>query len=204
MYDGTSQMCVVYKDVVQNTNDYLRYFVSSEVPSRLSTNTHDIGECDRSEGLRLRWSLSWCNRSVVSHVNRRFHNLQFINFYIDWFVSSRRQSNEIEEDENLTAQALASTPASCLPGTTIWWSTSQTSNGITALWRWSNSWRHLWEIKLLFCIYMGFGVWVKKVNWFSSNYENIVRMKAQFPAFITSALKKMCRQLYTLTTKPLK
>ena len=26
--------------------------LSSEVPSRLSTNTHDIGECDRSEGLR--------------------------------------------------------------------------------------------------------------------------------------------------------
>ena len=40
----------------------------------------------------------------MSHVNRRFLKLQFINLYMDLFVSSRRQSNRIEEVENVSAQ----------------------------------------------------------------------------------------------------
>jgi len=68
-------------------------FFSFEVPSRLSTNNFVLGERDRSEGLRWRQSPSWCIRSVVSHVNRRFHKSQFVNLYIDWFVSSRKLSN---------------------------------------------------------------------------------------------------------------
>ena len=46
------KMCVVYKDVVQNTYGYLHYFLSSEDPSQLPTNTLDMAERDRSEGLR--------------------------------------------------------------------------------------------------------------------------------------------------------
>jgi hypothetical protein len=180
MYDATIQMWVVYKDVVQNTKDYLQYFFSSEVPSRLSTNTLDIGECDRSEGLRWWQSASWCSRSVVSHLSRMFNDLQFI---IDWFVSSRRQTNGIEEGENVTAQVLASTPAACLPETTTWWSTRHKSKGSTGLWRRNNSWRHLREMKLLLCIYMAFGAWVKHVNCFSSNHENIRGMEVQFSHF---------------------
>ena len=158
-------------------------FLSSEVPCRLSTNTFGIGERDRSEGLRWRQSPSWCSRSVVSHVNRRFRNWQFINLYVDLFVSSRWQTNGTEERENLAAQTSTSTPAACLQESTTWWNARQKSNRITALWRWDNSWRHPWEMKLLSCVYMGFGAWVKNVNCFSSNHKNILMMNAQFRRF---------------------
>jgi hypothetical protein len=42
------KMCVVYKDVVQNTNGYLHCFLISEESSRLSTNTLVIDERDLS------------------------------------------------------------------------------------------------------------------------------------------------------------
>ena len=135
------------------------------------------------EGLRWRQSASWCSRGVVSHLSRMFQNLRFINLYIDWFVSSRRETNGIEEGENVTAQTLASTPADCFPGTTTWWSTRQRSKGNTGLWRRNKALRHLREIKLLLCIYMGYGAWVKHVNCFSSNHENIRGMEVQFPNF---------------------
>jgi len=103
-------------------------------------------------------------------------------------VSLRKQTNGIEEGENVTVQNSASTPAACLPETNTWWSTRQKPNGNTALWRWNSSWRHPLEIKLLLCIYMGFGAWVKTVNWFSSNHENIEGKEVQFLALLTSAL----------------
>ena len=75
---------VVYMAVVQKKHVQLfTVLFSSEVPSRLSTNTLVIGERDRSEGLRWRQSPSWCSRSVVSHMSGGFHNLQFINLYKD-------------------------------------------------------------------------------------------------------------------------
>ena len=156
-----------------NTLHWSALFLSSEVRRRLSKNTFFIGERDLSEVMWWRQSPSSYSRSVVSHVNRGFHKLQFMNLYIDLFVSSGRHTNGNEEGENVTAQTLVSTPAACLQESTTWWISRQKSNRITALWRWNNSWRHPWEMKLLSCIYMGFGAWVKNINCFSSYHENI-------------------------------
>ena len=152
--------------MVQNTNGYLNYVFSREIPNRLSTNTFGIGERDRSEGLRWRQSPSWCSRRVVSHVNRRFLKMQFIKLYIDLFVSSGWLSNRIEEGENVTAQTSASTPAACLPETRTWCSARQKSNGNTGLWRWNKYWVHPWEMNHVSCIYIGFGTKVWNVDCF--------------------------------------
>jgi hypothetical protein len=152
------KMCVVYKDEVQkNTYGYLHYFSSSEEPIRLSTNTLGIGERDRSEGVRWRQSPSWCSSSVLSHLSR-FQNLQLLNFV---------RINSYISDGKLTDLRKARIR---LPR--LWHQTSGLFAGnncanveeATALWRWGNFWRHPWEMKLLFCIYIDFGACVDSVK----------------------------------------
>jgi hypothetical protein len=111
---GVSSANICFK-----TYGYL-YFLSSEMPSRLSTNTLNIGEYDQSEGVRWLQSPLWSSRSVVARLTGMFHKLQFINLYKYYFIYSRWPTNQKLENENMTAQTVASTPVVCLSETSTW------------------------------------------------------------------------------------